>query len=201
MTTGPRVEDHVSVSTACLELSEIAAIVADPRAGATSTFSGTTRDNHFGESCVTDGLAGDKPRRSASVTSRVLYTRTVSPPICSGGRCCFLRPLLPLSRLVAFLVHGCRASEEGVLLEPKLWSGRIFLFCMMMGMCRSCCCRCFLFVMCHRYSLCTNYKSECSKKPPLCYSFISSPALPSEREHFQSPISLVLRDDFLRFPA
>ncbi|CAN0366436.1 unnamed protein product, partial [Hapterophycus canaliculatus] len=49
MTTGPRIEDHVSVSTASLELSEIAAIVADPRAGAISTFSGTTRDNHFGE--------------------------------------------------------------------------------------------------------------------------------------------------------
>ncbi|CAM9162626.1 unnamed protein product, partial [Scytosiphon promiscuus] len=52
MTTGPKIEDHVSVSTACLELSEIAAIVADPRAGAISTFSGTTRDNHFGKKVV-----------------------------------------------------------------------------------------------------------------------------------------------------
>lgn len=49
MTIAPRKEDHVSVSTACLDLSEIAAMVADPRAGAISTFSGTTRDNHFGE--------------------------------------------------------------------------------------------------------------------------------------------------------
>lgn len=49
MTVSPRKEDHVAVSTACLELSEISAIVADPRAGAISTFSGTTRDNHFGE--------------------------------------------------------------------------------------------------------------------------------------------------------
>lgn len=51
MTTGARSgqEDYVSVSTTCLDLGDIAAIVADPRAGATSTFSGTTRDNHFGE--------------------------------------------------------------------------------------------------------------------------------------------------------
>lgn len=50
MTVALRKEDHVSVSTAFLEVSEIAAMVADPRAGAISTFSGTTRDNHFGES-------------------------------------------------------------------------------------------------------------------------------------------------------
>ena len=50
MTIAPRKDDHVCVSTACLELSEIADMVADPRAGAISTFSGTTRDNHFGES-------------------------------------------------------------------------------------------------------------------------------------------------------
>eukprot|EP00903_Cladosiphon_okamuranus_P014840 g13741.t1 len=52
MTVAPREEDHVSVSTACLDLSEIAAMVADPRAGAISTFSGTTRDNHFGKKVV-----------------------------------------------------------------------------------------------------------------------------------------------------
>lgn len=57
MTLGSRSgqEDHVSVSTTCLDLSEIAAIVADPRAGATSTFSGTTRDNHFGEKLTQAG--------------------------------------------------------------------------------------------------------------------------------------------------
>lgn len=60
MTIAPRKEDHVSVSTASLELSEIAAVVADPRAGAISTFSGTTRDNHFGESRV--GGSGENGR-------------------------------------------------------------------------------------------------------------------------------------------
>lgn len=47
MTLNP--SDYVCVSTATLNLSEIAAKVADPRAGAISTFAGTTRDNHFGE--------------------------------------------------------------------------------------------------------------------------------------------------------
>lgn len=46
--------DYVAVSTSRLDLGEVVAMVADPRAGATSTFSGTTRDNHYGESggCV-----------------------------------------------------------------------------------------------------------------------------------------------------
>lgn len=48
MVMDPR--DYVSVSTAALNLSDVAAMVSDPRAGATSTFSGTTRDNHHGES-------------------------------------------------------------------------------------------------------------------------------------------------------
>lgn len=44
-----RPKDHVAVSTARLDLGNVAAMVSDPRAGATSTFSGTTRDNHYGE--------------------------------------------------------------------------------------------------------------------------------------------------------
>ncbi|CAN0230818.1 unnamed protein product [Ascophyllum nodosum] len=50
MVMDPR--DYVAISMAPLNLAEITAIVADPRAGATSTFSGTTRDNHFGKKVV-----------------------------------------------------------------------------------------------------------------------------------------------------
>lgn len=42
-------KDYVSVSTAALNLTSLADMVSDPCAGATSTFSGTTRDNHNGE--------------------------------------------------------------------------------------------------------------------------------------------------------
>ncbi|CAB1098052.1 unnamed protein product [Ectocarpus sp. CCAP 1310/34] len=56
MTTGTagagRQEDHVSVTHSCLQLGEIVEAVADPRAGAISTFSGTTRDNHYGKKVV-----------------------------------------------------------------------------------------------------------------------------------------------------
>lgn len=42
-------KDYVSVSTSALDLQRLTAMVSDPRAGATSTFSGTTRDNHNGK--------------------------------------------------------------------------------------------------------------------------------------------------------
>lgn len=84
MTIAPRKEDHVSVSTACLELSEIAAIVADPRAGAISTFSGTTRDNHFGESSRRiEGVVKGRGLRCRSCAELTTYYAGLEP--CSRG--------------------------------------------------------------------------------------------------------------------
>lgn len=45
-------KDYVSVSAEALGLTRLAGMVSDPCAGATSTFSGTTRDNHNGKKVV-----------------------------------------------------------------------------------------------------------------------------------------------------
>lgn len=142
MTIAPTKEDHVSVSTACLELSEIAAIVADPRAGAISTFSGTTRDNHFGErSRRVEGAAKESRPRCRSC--RGLDQQNLEPvPHSSGtslqraGSPGLLFVVLsfppPPTRFTVFVWTSREISTAARL---ACWSGRTAFSCTGAGVC------------------------------------------------------------------
>lgn len=84
--------DYVSVSAVRLNLSEIAAMVADPCAGATSTFSGTTRDNHYGE-------------------------RIARGRVCSSLLCCALWMLYPHVRLRATIIPDIRFASTTTVVQ------------------------------------------------------------------------------------
>jgi len=63
-------KDFVKITPDIISLDEVAKLVHDPKAGAISTFSGTTRDNFEGKAVVSHSSFSFSSCRSLKITRR-----------------------------------------------------------------------------------------------------------------------------------